>query len=324
MRTSPVPAPRSRERRTRAGGRCRRGLMFIHSVLNIPFEYLLISLSNYLLESRFAGEKQVPVKEEYSNLGSRKARKLVWGMAVGARVPPTRGSEVRAEAGMGRLAKGLISAPGSRLTAGTGNELAPLAVLRVYRGRFPGKKKELQFHSPSLAPIPLLKSYPNCDAIFLSKFQAAQNLFSAVGLGFPGGSDGKEYACDERGPGSIPGLERFPGEGNGLPTPVFLPGESHGQRSLATVHGVTKSRTRPGDFHLQELIWSGGEAGRTLKDSSFSPGSSYKRSPRVHRTFRILPPRPPPRWCGTFQRPHHHRFPKPSLPDGAVSGLSWG
>ena len=34
----------------------------------------------------------------------------------------------------------------------------------------------------------------------------------------------------------------------------------------------------------------GGEAGRTLKDSSFSRGSSYKRSPRVHRTFRILPP----------------------------------
>ena len=30
---------------------------------------------------------------------------------------------------------------------------------------------------------------------------------------------------------SIPGLGRFPGEGN--VTPVFLPGESHGQRSLA-------------------------------------------------------------------------------------------
>ena len=27
------------------------------------------------------------------------------------------------------------------------------------------------------------------------------------------------------------------------PTPVFLPGESHGQRSLAIVHGVTKSQT---------------------------------------------------------------------------------
>ena len=32
--------------------------------------------------------------------------------------------------------------------------------------------------------------------------------------------------------GSIPGSERSPGEGNGLPTPVFLPGKSHGQRIL--------------------------------------------------------------------------------------------
>ena len=33
--------------------------------------------------------------------------------------------------------------------------------------------------------------------------------------------------------GCIPGLRRFPGEGNGTPTPVFLPGNFHGQRSLA-------------------------------------------------------------------------------------------
>ena len=32
--------------------------------------------------------------------------------------------------------------------------------------------------------------------------------------------------------GSIPGLERSPGEGNGLPTPVFLPGEFYAQRIL--------------------------------------------------------------------------------------------
>ena len=32
--------------------------------------------------------------------------------------------------------------------------------------------------------------------------------------------------------GSIPGLERSPGEGNGDLTPVFLSGESHGHRSL--------------------------------------------------------------------------------------------
>ena len=48
--------------------------------------------------------------------------------------------------------------------------------------------------------------------------------------GFPGGLDGKESACNAEDP--IPGLERAPGEGNAYPTPVFLPGEFHGQRSL--------------------------------------------------------------------------------------------
>ena len=33
--------------------------------------------------------------------------------------------------------------------------------------------------------------------------------------------------------GSIPDLGRSLGEGNGQPTPLFLPGKSHGQRSLA-------------------------------------------------------------------------------------------
>ena len=32
--------------------------------------------------------------------------------------------------------------------------------------------------------------------------------------------------------GSIPGLGRSPGGGHGYPLPVFLPRESHGQRSL--------------------------------------------------------------------------------------------
>ena len=44
--------------------------------------------------------------------------------------------------------------------------------------------------------------------------------------GFSGGSDGKESACNAGDWSSIPG------SGEGLPTPVFLPGESHGQRSL--------------------------------------------------------------------------------------------
>ena len=51
------------------------------------------------------------------------------------------------------------------------------------------------------------------------------------GQGFPGGSDGNESACSAGDPGLIPGLGRSPGEGNGYPTPVFLSGEFHGQRS---------------------------------------------------------------------------------------------
>ena len=64
------------------------------------------------------------------------------------------------------------------------------------------------------------------------------SLYTSLFSGFPGGSDGKESACNAGDPGAIPGSGRFPGEGNGnsrewQPTPVLLPGESHGQRSLA-------------------------------------------------------------------------------------------
>ena len=50
--------------------------------------------------------------------------------------------------------------------------------------------------------------------------------------GFPGGSDSTESACNAGDLGSIPGLGRSPWRREGLPTPVFLPGESYGQRSL--------------------------------------------------------------------------------------------
>ena len=36
-------------------------------------------------------------------------------------------------------------------------------------------------------------------------------------MGFPGGSDGKESACNAGDPGSIPGLGRSPAEGTGYP-----------------------------------------------------------------------------------------------------------
>ena len=52
-------------------------------------------------------------------------------------------------------------------------------------------------------------------------------------MDFPGGSDGKESACNMRDLGSIPGLGRSPGEGNGYPLQRSALENPHGQRSLA-------------------------------------------------------------------------------------------
>ena len=57
--------------------------------------------------------------------------------------------------------------------------------------------------------------------------------------------------------GLIPGSGRSPEEGNGkqIPIPVFLPGESHGQRNLVGYSPWgRKSRTRLSDFHFTTAI----------------------------------------------------------------------
>ena len=52
-------------------------------------------------------------------------------------------------------------------------------------------------------------------------------------LGFPGGSNGKESACDMGDLGLIPGSGRSPGGGHGDPLQYSCLENSHGQRSLA-------------------------------------------------------------------------------------------
>ena len=47
------------------------------------------------------------------------------------------------------------------------------------------------------------------------------------------GSHGKESACNAGDLDSIPGFGKIPWRRERLLTPVFLPGESHGQRRLA-------------------------------------------------------------------------------------------
>ena len=51
-------------------------------------------------------------------------------------------------------------------------------------------------------------------------------------LGFSGGSDGKESVYNVGDLSSIPGWGRLPEKRKQQPTPVFLPGKSHGQGSL--------------------------------------------------------------------------------------------
>ena len=71
----------------------------------------------------------------------------------------------------------------------------------------------------------------------------------SVDMGFPGGSEGKASAWNAGDLGSIPGLGRSPGEGNGNPLQFScLENSMDGGAWWAIVHGVARSRTRLSDF----------------------------------------------------------------------------
>ena len=65
-----------------------------------------------------------------------------------------------------------------------------------------------------------------------------------IGVESPGGSNLLVNTGDIKRPGFYPWVHKIPWRRDWQPTPVFLPGESYGQRILgATVHGVTKDQT---------------------------------------------------------------------------------
>ena len=53
-----------------------------------------------------------------------------------------------------------------------------------------------------------------------------------IPMGFPGGASGKNPTCQCRRCRFDPWVRKIPWRRIQQPTPVFLPGESHGQRSL--------------------------------------------------------------------------------------------
>ena len=78
--------------------------------------------------------------------------------------------------------------------------------------------------------------------------------YTAEPLGFPGGSAGKESACNAGDLGLISGLGRSPGEGNSYP--LQYSGLENSMDYI--VHGVAKSQTRLRDFHfLGTWKWNG-------------------------------------------------------------------
>ena len=126
-------------------------------------------------------------------------------------------------------------------------------------------------------------------------------------MGFPGGASGKESlpasARDTRDVGLIPESGKSPGEKNGyplqhsffyLPTPVFLPGKVHGQRSRwAAVHG-------PARVAMTE------HTGYTSHLQTLSPSDRFLSFDFLH-PFHTRPPLPP-TTSGNHQSVLYHDF----------------
>ena len=79
-------------------------------------------------------------------------------------------------------------------------------------------------------------------------------------IGLPRWCSGKESSCQCRRHKRLwfdPWVGKIPWKREWQPTPAFLPGKAHGQKSCwATVHGVTKSQMRLSMHTLNsDLFW---------------------------------------------------------------------
>ena len=108
------------------------------------------------------------------------------------------------------------------------------------------------------------KSSLSCHDAFLAPSCRQQKFCESLSFsrGFPGGSAGKKSTCDAGDLGSIPGLGRPPGEGNGYPLQYSERIVSILENSMDCMdRGVTKSRTWLSDFHFHMRILAPWEQG---------------------------------------------------------------
>ena len=75
-------------------------------------------------------------------------------------------------------------------------------------------------------------SRPQQRLLLPGSLSSAFKAFQPIGLGFPGGASGQESTCQCRQHRFDPWVRKIPWRREWSPTPVFLPGELHGKRSL--------------------------------------------------------------------------------------------
>ena len=108
-------------------------------------------------------------------------------------------------------------------------------------------------------------------------------LFYPSKGGFPCGSDGKESACNAGDLGSIPGLGRSLGAGNGNPFQYSCLGNPTDRGDWqATVHGVTKSRT------WLSMWWRLLNTLQNIIRTSYRPVNSCVQTPPAFRVYRQI------------------------------------
>ena len=89
------------------------------------------------------------------------------------------------------------------------------------------------------SPPGIQRAHPAPQITFMRPFFLNLFYWNSVDWGFPGGASGKGIACQCRRCRRFwrlqfnPWVGKIPWRRAWHPTPVFLPGESHGQRSLA-------------------------------------------------------------------------------------------